>query len=92
MRMPLYKLGEFLSFAMPSKVGRVRNHCLHTIYTSASAQDLQGGSKEQQLVKGLNGACKMLGKIASKPQNLEAIAKAGGLDALCQAFKSAGGE
>lgn len=62
------------------------------MYLLASAQDLQGGSKEEQLLKGLNGATKMLGKISSKPQNVDAVIEAGGVEALVAAFTAAKGK
>lgn len=54
--------------------------------TQASANDLNPDAPDPLLVKGLTGACKMLGKIAENPSNVAAIIDADGLPAITNAL------
>lgn len=58
----------------------------------ASADELSSGTPDPLLVKGLNGACKMLARIADNPSNVDAITNADGLQALTNALAAAQGK
>lgn len=98
--MPLFKLEASNFFAAPHKVqtdilGAV-NRCnglsALLFVSSASATALKPEAPDPLLLKGITGACKMLGKIAENPSNIDAIIQADGLPAITNALQATQGE
>lgn len=68
-----------------AKSGGIPTLC-NAILTSLG--DLSSAAPDAQLVKGLNGACKMLGKIAENAIYVDAVVEGDGLNALADAMRA----